>query len=167
MTNRPLRRHPDRRQPRAGAKITRVLILSLLAASVTGSSALSAPVSPPGSIAKKCRHGKKGAKCRKKRSKRANAKIQLTNCPNAPLTPNVPYTFTGRVVPARAGLQIIVQYFDQGTNPLASHTATTAKDGSFSDTYAYPPTGVPRGGTVRASSTKAIDPLCQVTISEM
>jgi hypothetical protein len=70
-------------------------------------------------------------------------------------------------VPARAGLSIVIQYFDQGTAPLAQHTVSKAQDGSFSDAYAYPATGIRRGGTVRANSTTAIDPVCNVTISEM
>lgn len=146
------------------ARLLVLLTLSMLALCIE-SVAVTASASPTASTTKKC---KKGKRCRKKKpTKPVNkAKISLT-CPTADLTPNVPYTFAGRVAPARAGLAIVIQYFDQGTAPLAEHTVSTAQDGSFSDTYAYPATGTPRGGTVRANSTGAIDPVCQVTIGGM
>jgi hypothetical protein len=146
-------------------------LLVLLVWSTVGfgiqSVAAAASASPTASSAKKCKKGNKGKKCHKKAAKPAKAKIVLTNCPTADLTPNVPYTFTGRVVPARAGARIVMKYFDQGTVPLAQHTVVTANNGTFGDTFAYPSTGVRRGGTVRANSTTAIDPVCEVTISEM
>jgi hypothetical protein len=152
---------------RRRARLVVVLVLSTLAFGIE-SVAVTASASPTASIAKKCKKGKNGKACRKKKAtKPVKAKISLTNCPTADLTPNVLYTFTGRVVPAIPGMAIVIQYFDQGTAPLARHTVTTAQNGSFSDSYAYPATGIRRGGTVRANSTTAIDPVCNVTIAEM
>lgn len=153
-----------------GSRRARLVVLLTLSAVAfgLGSVAAGASASPGVSITKKCKKGKRGRACRKKKAtKPVKAKISLTNCPTADLTPNLPYTFTGRVVPARAGLAIVIQYYDQGSAPLAQHTAITAPDGSFSDSYAYPATGIRRGGTVRANSTTAIDPICQVAIGEM
>lgn len=151
--------------------LSALLLSAALALGIVDANASGSPASPGASMAKKCKSGKKGKSCRKRRSgKRGKSTIKITDCPSGDLTPGTPYTFTGRVSPARGGIVVRIDYYDQGSAPVAQHAATTKADGSFSDIYAYQATGVRRGGTVRAhfpSGTRLADPVCGVTIAEM
>jgi hypothetical protein len=135
------------------------LLLALALAVGIVSIPVAAYASPTASIAKKC---KKGKACKK-----SKPRLSFTNCPSADLTPGVPYTFEGRLVPARSGVVVVIRYFDQGTLPVARHVVKTMANGRFSDSFAYQATGVRRGGTVRASLGSGVEVVCEVTIAEM